>query len=184
MCASFRGARCGSSARRDLRGGRRATGVPTLIDKEMKKRILVAIVLCIFFCSIGIFFISILKGGATLTVYNDSSTQLNNVSVELSGGGAKDIGNIAPGKSSSARFHDYSDSSWIITVDSRSGRQRITLDSYVTGGLNFDDRVFFDSSNRTSFKSTSWTLIAPLRTIFGLGMPSPQLMLPWPATPA
>jgi len=28
-CASLRGARCGSSARRDLRGGHRATGVPT-----------------------------------------------------------------------------------------------------------------------------------------------------------
>lgn len=137
-------------------------------DKEMKKRIIVAIVLCIFIGSIGLFLASILKGGATLTVYNESSTKLTNVIVALSGGGEKDLGNIAPGKSSSARFHDYSDSSWIVTVDSGSGRQRITLDSYVTGGLNFDDRFVFDSINRTNFKSTSWTLIAPLRTIFGL----------------
>ena len=34
MCASIRGARCGSSARRDLRGGRRATGVPTSIGRK------------------------------------------------------------------------------------------------------------------------------------------------------
>ena len=32
----LRGARCGSSARRDLRGGHRANGVPTSICKEMK----------------------------------------------------------------------------------------------------------------------------------------------------
>ena len=32
--ASIRGARCGNSARRDLRGGRRATGVPTSICKK------------------------------------------------------------------------------------------------------------------------------------------------------
>ena len=35
----LRGARCGSSARRDLRGGRRITGVPTSIDNKMNKRI-------------------------------------------------------------------------------------------------------------------------------------------------
>ena len=34
-CAHFRGARCGNSARRDLRGGRRATDVSTLIAKEI-----------------------------------------------------------------------------------------------------------------------------------------------------
>ena len=44
-CASMRGARCGNSARRDLRGGRRATGVPTSIaalkpDQQMVLRLL------------------------------------------------------------------------------------------------------------------------------------------------
>ena len=134
----------------------------------MKKRILAAIGLCVFCVLLGLFVASVMKGGATLTVHNESSRQLNNVSVELWGSGVKELGNIAPGKSSGARFLDYTDSSWIVAVDSESGRQRIQLDSYVTGGLNFDDRVVFDSSNQTNFKSTSWSLIAPLRTIFGL----------------
>lgn len=142
-------------------------GAHLSFDKEMKKRIPITIVLCIFCGSIGLVFASILKDGATLTIYNETSSQLSNVSVALAGGGTKDLGNIAAGKSSSARFQKYTDSSWFVTVDSGSGAQRITLDSYVTHGLNFDDRVSFHSGNRTSFESTSWSLFAPLRTIFG-----------------
>src|SRR6056297_1757683 len=39
-CAPARGALCGRTARRDLRGGRRATDVPTLIDKNMPEELL------------------------------------------------------------------------------------------------------------------------------------------------
>lgn len=79
----------------------------------------------------------------------------------MSAGGEKELGNIAPGKSSSARFHDYGDSSWIVTVDSRSGGQRITLDSYVNGV------VFVPSANAAPALSNVQAIIPALAASSG-----------------
>jgi hypothetical protein len=133
----------------------------------MKKWIIGVIVLGLVLLPVGLFVASFLHDGAMLKVRNDSADPMSGVVVELVGYGSRELGTIQPGKVAEARFTNYGDSCWIISVQNHSGRHLREQAGYLTNGMNYDDEFAVGPSGSTSYSSTDWILVPPIRTIFG-----------------
>lgn len=103
-----------------------------------------------------------------LKVRNDSADPMSGVVVELVGYGSRELGTIQPGKVAEARFTNYGDSCWIINVQNHSGRHLREQAGYLTNGMNYDAEFAVGPSGSTSYSSTDWILVPPIRTILGL----------------
>lgn len=138
------------------------------VRPKMKKWIMGFMVLGLVLLPVGLFVAAIAHDGAVLKVRNDSPEPMSGVVVELVGYGSRELGTIQPGQSAEARFRNYGDSSWIINVQSHSGGHLWEQAGYLTNGMNYDDEFAVGPSGSTSYSSTDWILVPPIRTILGL----------------
>ena len=104
-----------------------------------------------------------LMNGATLVVRNNTNGPMKGVTVILNGYGTSgDLGDIPPGGQLRAKFKNYGNGSWAVSVKDHGGKHLYRQqDSYVTNGLNYFDRSTLEASGEWEFQSISWSLIPP-----------------------